>query len=113
MPKLRASRPRWASRSATNPPMNPPIPEHCVQVADTGVAEAEQAERDRNVEDERRTGDDGLGAVEADQEPEVARAEDRTVPGRDLVHEAAARLFARGRFASAAAAAASRSRADG
>ena len=26
MPKFRASRPRCASRSATNPPMNPPIP---------------------------------------------------------------------------------------
>ena len=26
MPKFRARRPRWASTSATNPPMNPPIP---------------------------------------------------------------------------------------
>ena len=50
-------------------------PHHRVEVADSRAAEVEQVESERDDEDEGRARDDGLCAVDADDEPQVAVAE--------------------------------------
>ena len=53
---------------------------HRVEVADSRAAEVEQVESERDDEDEGRARDDGLCAVDADDESQVAVAENGAKP---------------------------------
>ena len=55
-------------------------PHDSVEIADSGASEVEQVERERHDEDERGARDDGLRAVHADDEPQVAVAENGPEP---------------------------------
>ena len=70
--EVRGDPPRIASTSAARPPTNPPTPSIDSHQTDSGVAEIEELERNRDGEHDRRTGDDRLQAVQRRDERQLA-----------------------------------------
>ena len=73
----RPRRERETSVSATPAPDDRADTAGGLEDADTRVAEAEQIDGRRDDEDAERTGDEALGVVEADQEPQPWLVRDR------------------------------------
>ncbi len=70
-------------------------PHHRVEVADSRAAEVEQVESERDDKDEGRARDDGLCAVDADDESQVAVAENGSKSRARVAEKRSAHILCR------------------